>query len=100
MNPRLVAIITGGSQGIGEGIVERYLGAGAQVINIDVKPGARPSGGDYHYYEADLSDPAATRAAGSEVAGRFEVNCIVNNAGVPYPGDLEDVTDEEFTKGV
>jgi NAD(P)-dependent dehydrogenase (short-subunit alcohol dehydrogenase family) len=100
MSAPLVAIVTGGSHGIGEGIVERYLKAGATVVNIDIQPGARGAGGGYHYYNADLSDPAATRQVAGEVAQRFEVNCIVNNAGVPYPGDLEDVTDEQFTKGV
>jgi NAD(P)-dependent dehydrogenase (short-subunit alcohol dehydrogenase family) len=100
MSTRLVAIVTGGSQGIGEGIVDRYLNSGATVINVDIKRGARAAGGAYHYYEADLSDPASTRGVANEIAGAFEVNCIVNNAGVPYPGDLEDVTDEQFTQGV
>jgi 3-oxoacyl-[acyl-carrier protein] reductase len=99
-NPQLVAIITGGSAGIGAGIVDRFLASGARVINIDINPATRPGGEQYHFHRADLSDPGDTRRVAREVAGAFEVNCIVNNAGVPYPGDLEDVSEEQFERGV
>ena len=129
--PRLVAVVTGGSNGIGEGICRHLHAAGAVVINIDKVAPARPLGGDaqssgggdaqssrsgdaqssrggvarasgsgdYHFLQADLTDAAATRAAAADLARRFEVNALVNNAGFPTPGTLEEITDADFDHG-
>jgi NAD(P)-dependent dehydrogenase (short-subunit alcohol dehydrogenase family) len=70
LTPKLSVIVTGGSAGIGEGICRHFVEAGATVINI------------------------------AGVARDFEVNCIVNNAGTPTPGDLEQVTDQHIDIGV
>ena len=96
---RLVAVVTGGSNGIGEGICRHLQAAGATVINIDKVAPAKPLGGDYHFFQADLTDAAATRAVGAQVAKRFEVNALVNNAGFPTPGTLEEITDADFDHG-
>lgn len=99
-NPQLIAVVSGGTQGIGEGICAHLLAAGATVINVDIaKPGAMPKG-HYHFVQADLTDAAATRKAAADIAGRFEVNVLVNNAGFPTPGMLEEVTDAAFDHGV
>jgi NAD(P)-dependent dehydrogenase (short-subunit alcohol dehydrogenase family) len=93
-------IVTGGSAGIGEGICAHFVEAGATVINIDRN---RPSRGDsafYKFIQCDLTDAEATRQAAADIARDFEVGCIVNNAGTPTPGDLEQVTDEHIDIGV
>jgi 3-oxoacyl-[acyl-carrier protein] reductase len=100
VDPRLTAVITGGSAGIGEGICRHFLDAGATVINIDVNRPQRAVDAHYRFVQADLADPAATRQAAAELAREFEVNCIVNNAGTPTPGNLEDVNDQGFDLGV
>jgi 3-oxoacyl-[acyl-carrier protein] reductase len=98
--PRLIAVVTGGSNGIGEGICRHLLAAGATAINIDlVAPKSTPAG-DYHFFQCDLTDAAATRTLAAELAGRFEVNALVNNAGFPTPGTLEQITDKDFDHGV
>jgi NAD(P)-dependent dehydrogenase (short-subunit alcohol dehydrogenase family) len=93
-------IVTGGSAGIGEGICAHFVEAGATVINIDRN---RPSRGDsafYKFIQCDLTDAEATRQAAADIARDFEVDRIVNNAGTPTPGDLEQVTDEHIDIGV
>lgn len=100
MSAQLVAIVTGATTGIGEGIAGHFLDAGATVINIDRNPPKRAQGGAYHFVQCDLTDARATREAASGIAHRFEVNCIVNNAGTPTPGDLEGVTDANIDTGV
>lgn len=98
--PNLVAVVTGGTTGIGEGICAHLLDAGATVINVDIaRPEAMPRG-DYHFVQADLTDAAATRAAAYDISSRFHVNVLVNNAGFPTPGMLEEVTDATFDHGV
>ena len=97
---KLVAVVSGGTAGIGEGICAHLLEAGATVIIVDIaRPGTMPTG-DYHFVQADLTDADATRRAAAEIAGRFEVNVLVNNAGYPTPGTLEQVDDKAFDHGV
>lgn len=100
MQSRMTAIVTGGSAGIGEGICQHFLRAHATVINVDINPPERYADASYHYFQADLSDPAATRAVAEQITGRFEVDCLVNNAGTPLPADLEEVNDQDFDRGV
>ena len=100
MSDKLVAIVTGATTGIGEGIAEHFLEAGATVVNIDRNPPKRARDRAYHFVQCDLTDAQATRKAAADIAGRFEVNCIVNNAGTPTPGDLEGVTDAHIDTGV
>jgi len=99
MSERLVAVITGGSNGIGEGLCRHFLEKGAVVVNIDVKAphGARHP--DYRFVEANLADAGAAREAAASIARELPVNCVVNNAGTPTPGDLEQVTDAQFDLG-
>ena len=100
MNARdLVAVVSGGSNGIGEGICRHLLDAGAEVINVDKVAPAKPLPGRYSFYQCDLTDAAAARAVGAEIAERHPVNALVNNAGFPTPGTLEEITDEDFDHG-
>ncbi len=101
---KLVAVVSGATAGIGEGIAAHLLGAGATVINVDITtPAANPASSpssDYHFVQCDLTDAAATRRAAADIAARFQVNVLVNNAGFPTPGMLEEVDDKAFDHGV
>lgn len=100
MNRRLTTIVTGASNGIGEGIARHFMERGDVVINIDRLQPSRAEDEGYHFFEADLVDRAATAAAIDAIARSFQVDCIVNNAGTPTPGNLEDVTPEHVATGV
>jgi NAD(P)-dependent dehydrogenase (short-subunit alcohol dehydrogenase family) len=79
---RRVAVITGGSQGIGAGLVAAYRGQGwAVVANArTIRPAQDP---DILTVEGDIADPAtADRIIGGAVERFGRVDTLINNAGV------------------
>ncbi len=80
-----VALITGGSRGIGRGIAEGFLQAGADVAICGRKePEELPvhDGTPAVFFGADVRDPEQVEAMVDAVAERFErLDVLVNNAG-------------------
>lgn len=89
-----VALVTGGSAGIGESISRHLLDDGYTVLNL-----SRRASGFRHDnlvdVPVDLSDVQATREAVGELAGRHRITTLVHNAGVIRPSLIEDVDLED-----
>jgi 3-oxoacyl-[acyl-carrier protein] reductase len=87
---RNVALVTGGSQGIGAAICRQMLEAGYDVVCLDTR---KPAGAHARLtmVDVDLLDPAATAHAALSVAARFRVTHFVHNAGAIRPDLLPDV---------
>jgi len=93
---RKVAIITGGSQGIGAGIVAGYRGWGWAVVASarTMKPSADP---DLLTVEGDVTDPAtADRIIGAALERFGHVDTLVNNAGVFISKPFAEYTAEDY----
>ena len=104
-----VAIITGGTRGIGFAIVREFLKNGAKVAlagsrqaTVDealAKLASEGLGENAMGIAPDLTDATAVKAAFDQVAERFGgLDILCNNAGVSSRTPLVDYTVEEFEK--
>ena len=87
------AIVTGGSQGIGLGVVQRLLASGANVSIWAVdkcrleQAAAKLGGGErVQTVSTDIGDPASVEAATKAVLNAYDrIDVLINNAGVAGP---------------
>ncbi len=88
------ALVTGGASGIGYGLAEHFLRAGARVVIVDINETAAAEAADRlasstgvraEFAAADVSDPASMAKVGEFVRDRLGgLDLLCNNAGVVY----------------
>ena len=93
-----VALVTGGSRGIGLGIARAFVAAGAQVMitgrkEPSLEEAAREIGGKIAFRAGHAGRPEDIEATVAETVERFgRVDILVNNAATnPYAGPTIDV---------
>ena len=99
-----IAIVTGGSRGIGQAISELFAREGATVIILDVLPqgqqvsdGINAGGGKAEFHAISVTDPVAVRALFEEVSERFgKIDILINNAGITRDRTLEKMSEAEW----
>jgi NAD(P)-dependent dehydrogenase (short-subunit alcohol dehydrogenase family) len=95
-----VAIITGGSQGIGASLVAAYRRKGWSVVASarTMKPAGDP---DVLAINGDIADPATADRIISGALGRFgRIDTLINNAGVFVSKPFTDYTAEDYAQVV
>jgi NAD(P)-dependent dehydrogenase (short-subunit alcohol dehydrogenase family) len=95
-NEQKVAIVTGGSQGIGAGIVAGYRDRGWAVVATarTIKPAGDPA---VLTVAGDISEPATADRIMTGALARFgRVDTLVNNAGVFLSKPFTDYTAEDY----
>ncbi|HPU52892.1 MAG TPA: SDR family oxidoreductase [Burkholderiaceae bacterium] len=85
-----VALVTGGSGGIGRAICEHLLAAGHRVHSLS-REATDIDHPDLHSVQVDLADPVATREAAATVCAGEDVSVLVHSAGAMRPALLPDV---------
>lgn len=102
-----VALVTGGSAGLGEATALKFAQAGAKVVVAArrVEQGARvvqrivALGGEAHFVPADVSRAADVERMVNEAVAKFGgLDCAVNNAGIAGPRftPLAEVTEAQW----
>lgn len=104
-----IAVVTGGSRGIGRGIALRLAQAGADIAVLyrkkpepaaEVKSDIEKLGRRAAVYQCDVSDENRVHEVFEEIKGTFKrIDVLVNNAGLASWGNfIHDTTFQEWDK--
>ncbi|MEW9050760.1 MAG: 2-dehydro-3-deoxy-D-gluconate 5-dehydrogenase KduD [Neobacillus sp.] len=98
-----VALVTGASRGLGQGMAVGLAEAGATVIGAGMSDmtGTRQQiesiGGTFHEIKVDLSQPgAAVQLVADALAITDRIDILLNNAGIIRRADAENFSDEDW----
>lgn len=97
---RKVAVVTGASQGLGEGIVNAFLARGYRVVatSRSIKPSGNP---DLLTVAGDIGDPATGKKVIDEAVAKFgRVDTLVNNAGIFVASPFTDYTEAQYRQNL
>jgi NAD(P)-dependent dehydrogenase (short-subunit alcohol dehydrogenase family) len=103
-----VAVITGGTGGMGLATARRFLAAGARVVLADINSGGagvaeelRRDGGDAVFVQADVTSPQDVQRLMAEARSwGGQIDVLFNNAGIGPPTDLKvtDIAEEAWNQ--
>lgn len=100
-----VAVITGGTKGIGAAIGRIYAENGARVALMDIDgsqgektcESIRNNGGDCRCYAADVSNSVKVDKAAKQILKDYpQVDILVNNAGIWRPGRVTELDEDTW----
>lgn len=103
-----VAVVTGGTSGIGRAVALTFAASGADVVVADVREQPREEGAptaeriadetdaNARYVDCDVREPEALREAVAAADDFGGVTVMVNNAGILPEEDFTEVTPEQY----
>jgi 3-oxoacyl-[acyl-carrier protein] reductase len=104
------ALVTGGTKGVGRGVVLALARSGVDVVTCYHSDGEAAAalerelkeiGGDHHVMRADLADPDQIAALLAECESRFgRLDVVVNNAAVISHVPYDELSQDEWRRVV
>jgi len=93
-----VALVTGGTKGIGKAIADKLSSRGAQVV-VTARTAPEENKNGHHFIAADLTQPGNAEAIAKEILEKYgRIDIIVNNAGANLSpgGGFETLSDDHW----
>lgn len=99
-----IAVITGGSRGIGQAVAELFSKEGAVVIIVDLLPQGQEvaeainnAGGKAEFYAVSVTDKEAITALFYNLNTKYgRLDILINNAGITRDRTLEKMSEDEW----
>ncbi len=99
-----IAIVTGGSRGIGQAISELFAKEGATVIIMDLLPQGQKvadsineTRGKAEYHQVSVTDKPDVEKLFKKVNDKYgKIDILINNAGITRDRTLEKMSEEEW----
>src|SRR5258706_4474612 len=95
-------IVTGGSQGIGSGVVMAFLDRGYNVVATSrnvTKSKELPSSSKLALVDGDIGEASTAARVAETAIGTFgSIDALVNNAGIFFTNPFTDYTAEDFKR--
>jgi acetoacetyl-CoA reductase/3-oxoacyl-[acyl-carrier protein] reductase len=89
-----VAVVTGGTRGLGLAITRALIKYGAKVHVFDIAPAEGREETPYQYHQVDIADSASVSAAVAQLPP--QVSLLVNNAGITRDRSVIRMSDDEW----
>jgi 3-oxoacyl-[acyl-carrier protein] reductase len=91
-----IAVITGGSQGIGLSIAELFAKEGAKVVVADIG-NAPQTEAEADFYALDVTDRNGCKAFFDTVVAKYgRIDILINNAGITRDAMTRKMSDEQW----
>ena len=97
-----VALVTGGTRGIGRSIAEQLLKAGARVLATGTDESQIKKLNDENqntslkYFTLNLKDPKNIEKFINEVDEKYNIDILINNAGINIVSEAVEIDNDDF----
>ena len=101
-----VAVITGGSSGIGKSIALNFIESGAKTFVLDInkinnedfKLDSAKNKNNLHFIKCDVSKYSEVKYCFNKILKLNNIDILVNSAGIAHIGNIELVTEKDMDK--
>lgn len=91
-----VAVITGGAQGLGQAMAERFADEGAKVVAVDMQP-LKYNKENVEGFVLNVTDSKACKEFFDNIIAQYgQIDILVNNAGITRDAMTRKMTDEQW----